>query len=96
MASIGCPSVQHSLVLSGLEEAVCAAAETTEVIHRVWGARTEVQKANLEASSASVRQVEHALLLAEALHQRSLSQLIQAEYAQLSRLRAEDVARLLD
>lgn len=96
MGSVGCPSVQQSLSLSGLEEAVCAALETTEVIRRAWGARSEVQKANVEASALTVRQLEHARLLAEALHERSLKQLVQAEYAQLSNLRFEDVQRLLD
>lgn len=96
MGSVGCPSVQQSLSLSGLEEAVCAALETTEVIRRAWGARSEVQKANVEASSLAVRQVEHARMLAEALCERSLRQHVQAEYAQLIKLRVEDAQRLLD
>ncbi len=94
--TIGCSSVQHSLVLSGLEEAVLAARETSEAINHVWGARTEVQRANIEASSPAVRQVQQAWLLAESLRECSLRRLVEAEYAQLSRLRGEEVRRLLD
>lgn len=94
--TIGCSSVQHSLVLSGLEEAVSAARETSEVIKHAWAARTDVQRANIEASAPAVRQVQHAWLLAESLRECSLRRLVEAEYAQLSRLRGEEVRRLLD
>lgn len=94
VGTIGCSSVQYSLAVSGLEEALSAALETTEVIRQAWGARTDVQKANVEASAAAVRQVEQ---LAQILRECSLRQLIQAEYAHLSRLRlADDAQRLLD
>ena len=94
--TIGCSSVQHSLVLSGLEEAVSAARETSEVIKHAWGARSDVQRANIEASAPAVRQVQQAWLLAESLRECSLRRLIEAEYAQLSRLRSDEVQRLLD
>jgi methyl-accepting chemotaxis protein len=97
--SVGCPhkeALQWSLALSGLEEAVSAAKESSAALNKALGGAGEVKRANSEASGFSPQQVSQVERLAQELAEQGLRDRLLAQNAHSGPLRAETAQRLLD
>jgi|LakMenEpi03Aug12_release.lakeMendotaPanAssembly.Ray.scaffolds.fasta_scaffold901171_1 hypothetical protein len=89
-------TIQWCLALSGLEEAVSAVQESSQVIQKAWGVSGDVKRANIEASALSAQQVTFVERLASELLERGLRDRMVAQNAHSALKDSQSLNRLLD
>ena len=82
--------------LAGLEEALHAARETSEVIEKVVDLKGEIKRANFEAAQGPLNQLSYVESLAAELHERGLRERLEAGLAHRLTLSPQQVQRFLD
>jgi len=89
-------TIQWCLAISGLEEAVSAVRESSQVLQKAWSSSGDVKQANIEASGLSAQQVDFVERLAWELLERSLRERLIAQNAHSALTGSQNLRLLRD